>query len=395
MIKVYNSGRLLALVSPLGLALASCADAAPGEKPQAQDTANDGFRTQVVAQFEEPWAMDFDEGTGILLVTERKGTLKQRLPDGRIATISGAPKVAYAGQGGLGDVAFAPGQAKPGTSLDGRVVYLSWAEAGDNDTRGAVLGRGTLACSAPLSCQVQGLSVIWRQQPKVTGAGHYSHRIAFSPDGKYLFLSSGERQKFTPAQDLSTNLGKVLRLNLDGTPAAGNPFAAKGSPSDQIWSYGHRNVLGLAFDAQGRLWDMEHGPKGGDEINLVKPGQNYGWPLVSNGDHYDGRAIPRHDTRPDLAAPAISWNPVIAPGDFIFYSGQMFPQWRGQALLGGMNPSVLVRVAFDGETAREVSRTPMEHRLREIEQGPDGAVWVLEDGKEPGASRLLKLTPTG
>ena len=395
MIKVYNSGRLLALVSPLGLALASCADAAPGEKPQAQDTANDGFRTQVVAQFEEPWAMDFDEGTGILLVTERKGTLKQRLPDGRIATISGAPKVAYAGQGGLGDVAFAPGQAKPGTSLDGRVVYLSWAEAGDSDTRGAVLGRGTLACSAPLSCQVQGLSVIWRQQPKVTGAGHYSHRIAFSPDGKYLFVSSGERQKFTPAQDLSTNLGKVLRLNLDGTPAAGNPFAAKGSPSDQIWSYGHRNVLGLAFDAQGRLWDMEHGPKGGDEINLVKPGQNYGWPLVSNGDHYDGRAIPRHDTRPDLAAPAISWNPVIAPGDFIFYSGQMFPQWRGQALLGGMNPSVLVRVAFDGETAREVSRTPMEHRLREIEQGPDGAVWVLEDGKEPGASRLLKLTPTG
>ena len=395
MIKVYNSGRLLALVSPLGLALASCADAAPGEKPQAQDTANDGFRTQVVAQFEEPWAMDFDEGTGILLVTERKGTLKQRLPDGRIATISGAPKVAYAGQGGLGDVAFAPGQAKPGTSLDGRVVYLSWAEAGDNDTRGAVLGRGTLACSAPLSCQVQGLSVIWRQQPKVTGAGHYSHRIAFSPDGKYLFLSSGERQKFTPAQDLATNLGKVLRLNLDGMPAAGNPFAAKGSPSDQIWSYGHRNVLGLAFDAQGRLWDMEHGPKGGDEINLVKPGQNYGWPLVSNGDHYDGKAIPRHDTRPDFAAPAISWNPVIAPGDFIFYSGQMFPQWRGQALLGGMNPSVLVRVAFDGETAREVSRTPMEHRLREIEQGPDGAVWVLEDGKEPGASRLLKLTPTG
>jgi len=395
MIKVYNSGRLLALVSPLGLALASCADAAPGEKPQAEDTANDGFRTQVVAQFEEPWAMDFDEGTGILLVTERKGTLKQRMPDGRIATVSGAPKVAYAGQGGLGDVAFAPGQAKPGTSLDGRVVYLSWAEAGDSDTRGAVLGRGTLACSAPLSCQVQGLSVIWRQQPKVTGAGHYSHRIAFSPDGKYLFLSSGERQKFTPAQDLSTNLGKVLRLNLDGTPAAGNPFAAKGSPSDQIWSYGHRNVLGLAFDAQGRLWDMEHGPKGGDEINLVKPGQNYGWPLVSNGDHYDGKAIPRHDTRPDFAAPAISWNPVIAPGDFIFYSGQMFPQWRGQALLGGMNPSVLVRVAFDGETAREVSRTPMEHRLREIEQGPDGAVWVLEDGKEPGASRLLKLTPTG
>jgi glucose/arabinose dehydrogenase len=273
------------------------------------------------------------------------------------------------------------------------MIYLSWAEAGDGDTRGAVLGRGTLRCAEPLACSLQDLKVIWRQQPKVSGQGHYSHRIAFSPDGKYLFVTSGERQKFTPAQDLSTNLGKVLRLNLDGTPAAGNPFADKGSPADQVWTYGHRNLLGLAFDQQGRLWNMEHGPKGGDEINLIKPGLNYGWPLVSNGDNYDGTPIPRHATRPDLTPPAISWNPVIAPGSFIFYSGAAFPQWRGQALLGGMNPSVLVRVAFDGETAREVSRTPMEHRIREIDQGPDGAVWILEDGKEDGASRLLKLTP--
>jgi glucose/arabinose dehydrogenase len=396
MIKTKSSRRrLLALLSPLGIALASCAAAAPGEKAEAQDQAGGGFRTQVVAQFDEPWAMDFDEGTGILLVTERKGTMKMRLPDGRIGAVSGMPKVAYAGQGGLGDVAFAPGQTRRAASLDGRIIYLSWAQAGEGDTRGAVLGRGTLACSEPLSCRLQGLSVIWRQQPKVAGAGHYSHRIAFSPDGRYLFLSSGERQKFKPAQDLSTNLGKVLRLNLDGTPAAGNPFADKGSPTDQIWSYGHRNLLGLAFDAQGQLWEMEHGPKGGDEINLIRPGRNYGWPLVSNGDNYDGTPIPRHDTRPDLAAPAISWNPVIAPGSFIIYSGQAFPQWRGQGLLGGMNPNVLVRVAFDGETAREVSRTPMTHRIRELEQAPDGAVWLLEDGKEPGASRLLKLTPGG
>jgi len=385
--------RLLTLVSPIGIALASCAAAAPGEKADAATNTDAGFHTQVIAQFEEPWAMDFDEGTGILLLTERKGTMKLRMPDGRIGQVSGMPKVAYGGQGGLGDVVFAPGQTSAGTSLNDRTIYLSWAEAGDGDTRGAVLGRGTLACASPLACSLQGLKVIWRQQPKVSGQGHYSHRIAFSPDGKYLFLSSGERQKFTPAQDLSTNLGKVLRLNLDGTPAAGNPFAAKGPPSDQIWSYGHRNLLGLAFDAQGRLWDMEHGPKGGDEINLIKPGQNYGWPLVSNGDNYDGTPIPRHATRPDLTAPAISWNPVIAPGDFIIYSGAAFPAWRGQALVGGMNPNVLVRVAFDGEKAREVSRTPMEHRIREIEQGPDGAVWILEDGKEDGASRLLKLTP--
>jgi glucose/arabinose dehydrogenase len=391
---IIGSGRLLAFVSPLGIALASCADASVGEKAASPQQADGGFRTEVVAQFDEPWAMDFDEGTGILLLTERAGTMKFRTPAGRIGHVSGMPKVAYGGQGGLGDVVFAPGQTTPGATLDKRAIYLSWVEAGDVDTRGAVLGRGTLSCPSAMACSLQGLKVIWRQTPKVSGQGHFSHRIAFSPDGKYLFVSSGERQKFTPAQDLTKNLGKVLRLNLDGTPAAGNPFAAKGSPSDQIWSYGHRNVLGLAFDGQGRLWDMEHGPAGGDEINLIKAGQNYGWPLVSNGDHYDGRAIPRHATRPDLAAPAISWNPVIAPGDFIIYSGKAFPQWQGQALVGGMNPNVLVRVAFDGEKAREVSRTPMEHRIREIEQGPDGAVWVLEDGKEEGASRLLKLVPS-
>jgi glucose/arabinose dehydrogenase len=388
-----GSGRLLALISPLGIAVASCADASVGEKATETAKADGGFRTEVVAQFDKPWAMDFDEGTGILLVTEQRGTMKFRLPDGRLGQIGGLPKVAYGGQGGLGDVVFAPGQTAKSASLDGRTIYLSWAEAGTGTTRGAVVGRATLACPSALACSLQDLKVIWHQTPKVEGQGHYSHRIAFSPDGRYLFLSSGERQKFTPAQDLNTNLGKVLRLNLDGTPAAGNPFAAKGSPADQIWSYGHRNVLGLAFDAQGRLWDMEHGPAGGDEINLVKPGRNYGWPLVSNGDHYDGRAIPRHDTRPDLAAPAISWNPVIAPGDFIIYSGNAFPRWQGQALVGGMNPNVLVRVAFDGEKAREVSRIPMQHRIREIEQGPDGAVWILEDGKEDGAGRLLKLTP--
>ena len=337
--------------------------------------------------------MAFDKGTGILLVTERKGALKLRLPDGKIGSVSGLPKVAYGGQGGLGDVAFAPGQTGAGPSLDGRTIYLSWAEAGAGDTRGAALGRGKLACAQPTTCALEDLSVIWRQTPKVSGQGHYSHRIAFSPDGKYLFLSSGDRQKFTPAQDMSSNLGKVLRLNLDGSPAAGNPYADKGAPTNQIWSYGHRNVLGLAFDAQGRLWDLEHGPAGGDEMNLVKPGQNYGWPLVSNGDHYDGKPIPRHSMRPDLAPPAISWNPVIAPGNFLFYSGDQFPEWRGQALIGGMSPNVLVRVAFEGERAREVSRTPVSNRIRDIKQSPDGTVWLLEDGKESGAGRLLKLVP--
>ncbi|MEW9854048.1 PQQ-dependent sugar dehydrogenase [Novosphingobium sp. M1R2S20] len=395
MIDTTGFGRLLASVSPLLIALASCGASSSGEnaRPPA-DSATSGapFEVEELAQFDEPWAMDLDQSTGILLITERKGTMKLRLPDGRIGDVTGMPEVAYGGQGGLGDVIFAPGQSG-GDTLDGRTVYLSWAEEGEGDTRGAAVGRGTLACPQPVFCELQSLDVIWRQVPKVTGKGHYSHRIAFSPDGKHLFVSSGDRQKMEPAQDLSNTLGTIVRLNPDGTPAAGNPFADRGAPTNQIWSYGHRNMLGLAFGPDGRLWTLEHGPAGGDEINLVKPGQNYGWPLVSEGNHYDGRPIPDNDTRPDLAAPAISWDPVIAPGNFIFYTGDAFPQWQGEALVGGMKPNVLVRVAFDGEQAREVARYPVEHRIRELGQAPDGSVWLLEDGKEAGAGRLLKLTP--
>ncbi len=329
--------------------------------------------------------MTFIPGTPFALITEKKGKLKLWEEGGEVKDVAGVPKVAYAGQGGLGDVVLAPDFATSG------LIYLSWAEAGDGGTRGAAVGRAKLVMEGDL--RLEGMQVIWRQSPKVTGAGHYSHRLALSPDGQHLFIASGDRQKFTPAQDMDKNLGKIVRLNLDGTPAAGNPFQDKGELAKQFWSYGHRNVLGLQFDAQGRLWDLEHGPAGGDELNLVKPGQNYGWPLVSDGDHYDGRPIPRNATRPDLARPALSWNPVIAPGDFVFYRGDLFPGWRGQAIIGGMKPNVLVRVAIDGETAREVARYPMEHRIREVEEREDGSIWLLEDGKESGAGRLLKLSP--
>lgn len=367
--------------------LASCGAAAIGDKASAEAP----FTVEQVASFDEPWAMAIDKATGTMIVTEKKGTIKLRLADGTPGTVSGAPKVAYGGQGGLGDVIFAPDQS--GATLDGRVIYLSWAEAGQGDTRGAAVGKGTLSCPQPTTCAIQDLSVIWRQVPKVTGQGHYSHRLAFSPDGKYLYVSSGERQKFTPAQDLGTNLGKIVRLLPDGTPAPGNPYANKPAPTNQIWSYGHRNVLGLAFDAQGRLWDLEHGPAGGDELNLVKPGQNYGWPLVSDGDHYDGKPIPRNSTRPDLAAPAISWNPVIAPGDFIFYSGALFPQWKGQVLIASFTVPGVVRVRIDGEKAVEEARYPLDNRIREIEQGADGTIWLLEDGPADASGHLLKLTP--
>lgn len=366
--------------------LASC-NAAPAKSYGGKAAAQFGLKIEDYGAFDEPWALAFAPGTSVVFVTERGGTLKfVDTVSKRQGTVTGLPKVDVGGQGGLGDIAFLPTESA--ATLGKRAIFLTWVEAGDGGTRGAVAGRGTLVCDQADACRIDGLSVIWRQDPKVEGRGHFSHRLLFTPDGQTLYLTSGERQKFTPAQDLSVNLGKVLRLNPDGTPKPGNPFATKGGVSAQIWSYGHRNLLGLGFDAQGRLWELEHGPKGGDELNLIEAGKNYGWPLVSNGDHYDGKPIPRHATRPDLAAPAISWNPVIAPGDFIFYSGKAFPAWRGQALIAGMVYPGLVRVAIEGDKAREVERIDLGHRIREIEQGPDGAVWIAEDGK---GGRLRKL----
>lgn len=379
---------LIATLSPLIFAAASCGISPSGDSAAAQaqtDDANQPFSISVAAQFDEPWAIAFIPGTKYALVTEKKGKLKLWEEGGSTRDVAGVPKVDYGGQGGLGDVVLAPDHASTGT------VYLSWAEAGEGDTRGAVVGRGKLVLGeAP---RIEDLKVIWRQEPKVTGRGHYSHRIAFSPDGRYMFIASGERQKMTPAQDMGQNLGKIVRLLPDGSPAPGNPFAGKGGVDAQIWSLGHRNILGLRFDPQGQLWDLEHGPAGGDELNRVEPGKNYGWPVVSDGDHYDGKPIPRHPTRPEFAAPAISWNPVIAPGDFLFYNGNGFSAWKGQVLIAAMKPAALVRVAIDGATAREVGRYPMTQRIRDIDQSDDGTLWLLEDGKDPGSGRLLKLTP--
>ncbi|MCB2080368.1 MAG: PQQ-dependent sugar dehydrogenase [Novosphingobium sp.] len=389
---------LLTAFSSLALTLASCGSASTGDKtanaqpsPPASLPASETFALEAKATFNEPWAMAFAPGTDVLFVTEKGGAIRGLGPDGKLIFVNGAPDVDYGGQGGLGDIAFL--QSEAASTLTPRTIYLTWAEAGPSGTRGAALGRGRLVCEDHQSCDIRELAVIWRQQPKVSGRGHYSHRIAFSPDERYLFVASGERQKQDPAQDLSNTLGTIVRLLPDGTPAPGNPFADRGSPSDEIWSYGHRNILGLKFDAQGRPWDLEHGPAGGDELNLVRRGANYGWPLVSNGNHYGGQHIPDHDTRPDLAAPAISWNPVIAPGDMVFYTGDQFPEWRGQVLIAAMKPAALVRVAIDGDAAREVARYPMEHRVRSIAQGPDGAIWLIEDGRNVAESRLLKLTP--
>ena len=247
-----------------------------------------------------------------------------------------------------------------------------------------------MVCGQATSCSIEGLSVIWRQSPKVTGRGHYSHRIAFSPDESHLFIASGDRQKMSPAQDTSNTLGSIVRLDLDGTPAAGNPLAERGGASAEIWSWGHRNILGMDFDSSGRLWEIEHGPKGGDEFNLVERGANYGWPERSGGVNYDGSNIPDHSADDGFTKPAIEWTPVIAPGNFVFYRGDLFAGWEGDAIISGLVTQGLVRVEMDGTGAREVARYDMDKRIRSVIEGPDGALWVLEDGN---GARLLRLTP--
>jgi glucose/arabinose dehydrogenase len=375
-----------------GIGAAVLAVCAPGPSEAAQQPKrldlSPPFQAEIVADLREPWAMAFLPG-GRMLVTEKRGSLHLVTQDGEVSdAIAGVPAVDYGGHGGLGDVALHPDFA------DNGLVYLTWAEAGDGDTRGAAMGRGRLDLNA---MRLENFEVLWRQTPKVAQRNHYSHRMAFSPDGQHLFITSGDRWIPETAQDTRNNLGAVLRLTPDGRAAPGNPMYESGGATAEIWSYGHRSPLGLAFDAKGTLWELEMGPNGGDEFQRIERGRNYGWPEVAYGDHYKGPDIPGHDTRPEFRAPDTYWNPVISPTSMIIYSGALFPNWQGSVLITGLTSRSLIRVTFDCPLAFreicEVERFPIGNRLREIEQGPDGAIWLLEDGDTEPAGRLLKLTP--
>ncbi len=344
---------------------------------------NPPFNSTSFGTFNEPWAMTFLPD-GRLLVTEKSGQLRLfNTVTKTTGTITGLPAVAYGGQGGLGDVVLHPQYAS------NRYVYYSYAEAGTSGTRGAVVARAPLTLDANGGGSLGTSQIVWRQSPKVGGEGHYSHRIAFGADGK-LWITSGDRQQGSPAQDMTKNLGKLIRLNDDGSVPADNPFANQAGVAKEVWSLGHRNLLGIAFDGAGRLWTHEMGPANGDELNLIERGSNYGWPLVSNGNNYDGSNIPDHAPGDGYNAPEAWWNPTIAPAGFIIYSGDLFPYFRGSGLIGGLASQALVRIQFNGTTAREAERYAMGKRIREVEQGPDGAIWLLEDG---AGARLLKLTP--
>jgi glucose/arabinose dehydrogenase len=331
----------------------------------------------LTSKLEHPWGLAFLPDRR-MLVTERPGRLRI-VADGSLSPpLKGVPRVFASGQGGLLDVALDPNFAS------NRLIYLSYAEPGPGGASTAV-ARGELGDGG-----IAGLKVIFSQQPKVSGGQHFGSRLVFTRDGK-LFITTGDRGKFDPAQDLATHIGKMIRINPDGSVPKDNPFVGRKGARPEIWSYGHRNAQGAALHPQtGMLWETEHGPRGGDEINIPEAGRNYGWPLVSWGNHYSGQPIPKPNTRPDLAAAIYQWTPVIAASGMEFYTGDRFSSWRGNALVGGLISRGIVRLTLDGRKVTGEERIGLGVRVRDVRQGPDGAVYVLTDEDN---GKILRLTP--
>lgn len=373
------------LATALALFAASAAPAV-AQTFDIKGTAGATLTATPVAEFDQPWAMSFLNDAQ-LLVTTKPGKMFLVGTDGSKTEIEGVPQASVGGQGGLGDVVPHPNYAENG------LIYVSMVESLDKGaTRGAVVWRAKLAFDG--RPRLENIENVWTQEPKVPGRGHFSHRIAFGPaggphEGK-IFITSGDRQKQTPAQDWDKALGKVIRLNEDGSVPDDNPWQDKGALAKSFWTTGHRNLLGIAFDGAGNLWTHEMGPRHGDELNLIVRGDNYGWPVVSWGDNYNGTPIPDHPERPEFNAPETYWVPSIAPSGLVIYSGDIFPAWQGDAFIGGLVSQALIRVDLDGQTAKEAERFGWGKRIREVEQGPRGFLWVLED---KNGGRLVKLAP--
>jgi glucose/arabinose dehydrogenase len=364
----------------LALLLQACAGGAVA-RDQTVDTQGGPVRIETVTGgLRHPWAVAFLPD-GSMLVTEREGRLRRIGGDGQmLAPLAGVPAVFAQGQGGLLDVALEPEFAT------GRMVYLSYAEA-DEGGAGTAVARGRL--NEALTA-LENVQVIFRQQPKVSGGNHFGSRLVFARDGT-LFVTMGERFKFDPAQDLSSHLGKIVRINRDSSVPRDNPFVGRSDARPEIWSYGHRNSQGAALNPRtGVLWEIEHGPRGGDELNIPEAGKNYGWPLVSWGMHYSGQDIPKPPTRPDLAAPIYHWTPSISPSGMAFYTADRVAAWRGNLLIGGLTSHAVTRLTLDGDRVTAEERIPIGARVRDVRQGPDGAVYILTDESD-GA--LLRLTP--
>jgi len=402
-------------IAGLLLAMASSNASAQVNAGEQKSDPNLPFTVTQITTLSLPWKIAFLPD-GRMLITEKVGGLQLVTQQGTKTPVANIPAVLWKGQGGMLGVYLSPHYAND------HFVYLTYSEPGD-DGSSLALARAQLKIGTD-SASLEGFQVIWRDGERGNG-GQFGAEVAFSPDSKYLFLTVGDRQRMTPAQDPNQPLGKLLRLTLDGKPAPGNPMAGKTGaptvpvidpPSDteaaktapvirtytfpgpnlspaETWASGMRTPYGLAFAPDGRLWELEHGPRGGDELNLIEPGKNYGWPLVSYGMNYNGVPIASPDTRPDLTKPVIYWVPVIAPGNLMFYKGAMFPQWNGSAFASGLASKALIRITFDGKGgAQTAERWDMGFRVRDVEVAPDGALWMIEDARPGG---LFRATPLG
>ena len=379
---MYRKLSVLCAIILLAAAAPNHARAETGKSFEIKGDQGGTLRASTIMKFRRPWAMSFLPD-GKLLVTTKSGDLYLATQDGAKTKVSGMWEVSTGGQGGLGDVVLHPDFANT------RQIYISYVEdSADGSRHGAAVVRATLDLTGD-GPRLTNIERIWAQSPKSSGRRHFGHRIAFGPDGK-LFISSGDRGSRDRVQKFDNTFGKVIRLNADGSLPTGNPWQDKGELAKTFWSTGHRNPLGLTFDGKGRLWSNEMGPRHGDELNVVVGGKNYGWPRVSNGRHYSGKDIPDHDTAPEFEPPKAFWVPAISPSSLMIYTGDLFPEWKGDAFIGALSGRALVHVNIEGDRAREANRFDWGKRIREVEQGPDGAIWVLEDGS---SGRLLKLTP--
>jgi glucose/arabinose dehydrogenase len=341
-------------------------------------------RTETVAGgLEHPWGLAFLPD-GRMLVTERPGRLRTVDRQGMVSKpVSGVPEVLARGQGGLLDVALDPRFA------DNRLVYLSYAEPGAGGVAGTAVARGRLG-----EGRLEEVQVIYRQQPKVSGSAHFGSRLVFANDGT-LFVTQGERFNYSDgAQDLSLGFGKIVRIRPDGSVPQDNPFVGRPGARPEIWSYGHRNVQGAALHPEtGRLWTVEHGARGGDELNRPEAGKNYGWPVISYGVHYSGLKIGEGTAKPGMEQPLYYWDPVIAPSGMIFYTGAAFQEWKGDILIGSLRPGLLVRLRLEaGRVAQEIRYLgDLGERIRDVRQGPDGLLYLLTDNSD---GRILRVLPT-
>jgi glucose/arabinose dehydrogenase len=371
---------LVAGVVLLGCSGAPAAQDGPAARSPNPRPTHDAIHVETIARgLEHPWGLALLPD-GRFLVTERPGRVRLVSSNGRLSEpLNGVPDVQASGQGGALDVTLDPRFAQ------NRTIFLSFSEPGAGGASTAV-ARARLTDTA-----LEDVRVIYRQEPKVRGGGHFGSRIVLRNDGT-IFVTQGDRQGYQQrAQDLSQGIGKIVRINTDGSIPRDNPFVSRSGARPEIWSYGHRNVQAAALHPEtGALWTVEHGARGGDELNHPEAGKNYGWPVITYGRDYSGAKIGEGVAREGMEQPVYYWDPIIAPSGLVFYTGDAFPGWKGSALIGGLASESLIRLTFEGGRVASEERFRMDDRIRDVQQGTDGLIYVITDS---GNGRILRLRP--